>query len=202
MDRRELIQWMISTGGLAAFQRMSARDLESLGAAVHRQANVEAIANSASTVDDATHASQGRVLDASATRTVTIAAELIIPRTDTPGATQAGVAAFIETMMAGWYSPVDRQRFLSGLSDLDARSRARTSTVFAQASHADQVALLEAVDQEVSALRRARSTSVNDHWFAMLKYLTVWGYCTSEVGMRDTLHSYPPPMRYDGAASA
>lgn len=191
MDRRELIQWMVSTGGLAAFQRMSARDLESLGADVHRLAHA----------DDADLPSQGRVLDASATRTVTIAAELIIPRTDTPGATQAGVAAFIETMLAGWYSTPDRLRFLSGLSDLDARSRARTSKAFAQAVSADQVAILEALDNEVASLRRARSPGANDHWFAMLKYLTVWGYCTSEVGMRQTLHSYPPPMRYDGAAS-
>jgi hypothetical protein len=36
--------------------------------------------------------------------------------------------------------------------------------------------------------------------FAVLKYLTVWGFCTSEPGMREVLHSLPRPMRYDGAA--
>jgi hypothetical protein len=50
----------------------------------------------------------------------------------------------------------------------------------------------------VAALRTTNGAAANAHWFAMLKYLTVWGYCTSDVGMRETLHSWPQPMRYDG----
>jgi hypothetical protein len=62
---------------------------------------------------------------------------------------------------------------------------------------AQQDALLTALDAEVQRLEVDRR---NMHWFGMLKYLTVWGYCTSEVGMKMELHLYPQPMKYDGSA--
>jgi hypothetical protein len=110
------------------------------------------------------------------------------------------VAAFIDTMLADWYTPAERDRFLGGLPDLDARCRARRGGDFVTCDQADQVAVLTALDDEVTALRNSRGPAANDHWFAMLKYLTVWGYCTSEVAMRRTLRTYPPPTRYDGCA--
>lgn len=186
MERRALIEWMVATGGAAAFNRLSAQNLVALGHDVHRQAQSASRA--------------GRALAAHAAHTVRVAAERIIPASDTPGATQAGVTPFIDTMLADWYAPADRDRFLVGLADLDTRSRSRQGRVFVDSAPAAQVAMLEALDDEVVAIRRTRGAAANEHWFAMLKYLTVWGYCTSEAGMRETLHSYPPPMRYDGFA--
>ena len=60
--------------------------------------------------------------------------------------------------------------------------------------------MVQALDDEVMALRRTAGGAANAHWFAMLKYLTVWGFCTSEPGMREVLRSLPRPMRYDGSA--
>ena len=135
----------------------------------------------------------GRVLDAHALQTVTIAAERIIPATDTFGATDAGVSAFIDKMLADWHTPAERDRFLAGLPELDARCRARAGKDFVDCAAADQVAVLTALDDE------ARSATSREHWFARLKYLTVYGYCTSEPGMR-ALGLFPVPWRYDGCA--
>ena len=186
MDRRELLQWMVAASGLTAVNRLSAQDLLTLGRDAHR----------------ATAEDRGRmaVLNAQAAISVAIAAEHIIPASATPGAMQANVAAFIDTMLDGWYPPADRDRFLRGLAELDARSMARFGQRFATGTPAQQIALLETSDAEVTAMRATSDAAANEHWFAMLKYLTVWGYCTSEVGMRDTLHTYPLPMRYDGNA--
>jgi hypothetical protein len=183
MHRRELIQWMLATGGLAAFNRLSAGDLEAVGRDVHQRI-----------------AAQLRSLSAPAARTVTAASECIIPRSDTPGATDAGTTAFIDTMLSDWYSRSERDQFLAGLAELDARSRAVGGRVFADRPSVEQSALLTEFDNTVNTLRRTNATAANAHWFAMLKYLTVWGYCTSEKGMRQTLGSWPPPMRYDGCA--
>jgi len=173
MERRELIQWLVATAGLQALDALAPSDLLALGRDVHRRA-------------------ASRTLSPHAERTVAVAAERILPGAD--------VAAFIDKMLADWHTPAERQRFLAGLPDLDARCRTRVARDFVDCAAADQVAVLTALDDEVTALRASRGSAANQHWFAMLKYLTVYGYCTSEAGMR-MLGLYPMAGRYDGCAS-
>ncbi len=192
MERRRLLEWMVATGGLTALNRLSASDLMAMGREAHAHARVHAdIVASAATVP---------ALDARSAAIVTAAAERIIPATDTPGATQANVTAFIETMLSGWYAPADRDRFVAGIGELETRARELFTRSFVTCDPSQQVALLEKYDADVTTLRTAQDATANAHWFAMLKYLTVWGYCTSEVGMRELLHTWPMPMRYDGSA--
>ncbi len=186
MDRRELLGWMVATGGLTALNRLSASDLMAMGRDAH--------AVGVRTPGDVP------ALSARTAAIVTAAAERIIPATDTPGATQANVTAFIETMLSGWYPPADRDRFVAGIEELDARARELYTRAFIACNPSEQVALLDGYDSAVATMRAAQDTAANAQWFAMLKYLTVWGYCTSEAGMRDTLHTWPMPMRYDGNA--
>jgi len=180
MERREFLEWLVATGGIASLSRLGRHDLESIGREAHASTTM------------------APVLDAHARALVIAAAERIIPATDTPGATQAGVAKFVETMLAGWYPAADRDRFVRGLIGLDERSRARGAGDFLSLTVPQQDEVLVQLDDEVSALRATTPAQANAHWFAMLKYLTVWGYCTSEVAMRETLHNWPQPMRYDG----
>lgn len=189
MDRRELMRWMLATGGLAALNGISERELMDLGHAASAHVHAQPRA-------------RWRSLSVAQSRVVTIAAEHIIPASDTPGATEARVAEFIDHMMTEWYSPAERTVFVSGLDELETRSRARYQRAFVECVAADQVALLTSFDDDVSALRRARAANANDHWFSTLKYLTVYGYCTSEPAMRKHFKSYPLPMRYDGNAPA
>ena len=129
-----------------------------------------------------------RSLSVHVERTLAVATERILP-----GAAEANVGAFIDKMLADWHTPAERGRFLAGLPDLDARCRARTGRDFVDCPEADQVAVLTALDDEVT------TAGTNEHWFAMLKYLTNYGWCTSEAGMR-ALRLYPLPWRYDGCA--
>ena len=46
---------------------------------------------------------------------VTQVADIIIPKTDTPGAKEAGVPAFIDLMLKDCYSKEDQDRFTAGL---------------------------------------------------------------------------------------
>src|SRR5579863_3079345 len=56
--------------------------------------------------------------------TTKVMAELILPRTETPGATDVGVTEFIDLMLTEWYDEQDRTRFLNGLEDVDLRAKA------------------------------------------------------------------------------
>jgi hypothetical protein len=175
MERRELIQWLVATAGLQALDTLDASDLLALGRDIHRRG-------------------ASRALDSRAKSKVSVAAERILP-----GAGAAGVTPFIDKMLADWYTPDERRRFLAGLPELDVKARARAGAEFLACAEADQVAVLTALDDEVTALRAARGNAANQHWFAMLKYLTVYAWCTSEAGMR-ALGLFPLPGRYDGCA--
>jgi len=177
MERRELIQWLVATAGLHALDSLAPADLLALGRDVHGSRDPAL-----------------RVLSPPAERTVAAAAERILP-----GATAAGASAFIDKMLADWHTPAERERFLAGLPDLDSRCRMRRGRDFVACAVPDQVAVLTALDDEVIALRARDGAAANQHWFAMLKYLTVYGWCTSEPGMR-ALGLYPMAGRYDGCA--
>jgi gluconate 2-dehydrogenase gamma chain len=47
-------------------------------------------------------------------------AELMIPRTETPGAQDVGVPAFIDKMLKDVYTTEDQQRYVTGLAEFDA----------------------------------------------------------------------------------
>ena len=178
MERRELIHWLVATAGLHCLDSLAPADLLALGRDVHRRSRDRAL----------------RALSRHAERTVAAAAERILPDAD--------VSAFIDKMLGDWHTPTERERFLAGLPQLDSRCRTRSGRDFVDCTAADQVAVITALDDEVTALRTDRGAAVaNEHWFAMLKYLTVYGWCTSEAGMR-ALRLYPLPWRYDGCAPA
>jgi len=186
MERRELFQWLVAVSGLQALDALAPTDLVALGREVH---------------EGALQPAARRVLSPHQERTVAAAAERIIPATDTPGATDAQVSQFVDRMLADWHTPAERDRLLAGLPELDARCRARRGMDFVACAEADQVAVLTALDGEVTALRTSQGAAVaNQHWFGMLKYLVVFGFCTSEPGQRQALGLWPPPMRYDGCA--
>src|SRR5881409_155113 len=130
-------------------------------------------------------AARGRglqVLDPHQSETVATIAELIIPTTDTPGARAAQVHRFIDLLLAEWVTDDERASFLKGLADVDARAR----TAFG-------VDFLAATDAQRGAERDRRPA-----FFQQLKWLTVFGYCTSEVGATAELHYEVIPGSYDG----
>jgi len=181
MERRDLIRWLAATAGVHAVQAFAPAELLAVGRAVHRRA-----------ASGAEFTPFGHVQ-----RTVVIAAERILP-----GATEANVGVFIDKMLADWHTPEERARLLAGLDDLDARCRASAGRDFVNCAEAEQVAVLTSLDNEVTALRAGpgnERAGGNQHWFAMLKFLTVYGWSTSETGMR-ALGLYPLASHYDGCA--
>jgi hypothetical protein len=129
-------------------------------------------------------ASPGDVL-----RTLAAVSERIIPADATPGAIEAGVPRFIERMLASWYEPLDQQRIHDGLAALDERAHAEFGLDFLSLGESQQDFLLLALDRLGSA-----------SWFATIKYLTIWGYYTSEVGITTELQDVVFAGRYEGCA--
>jgi hypothetical protein len=192
-SRRATLRALGSIAALQFFETLGVEELIAVGRRAHALAE--------SRRADARGLSP-RALTPAQYEAVVQAAERIIPRTDTPGATDSGVADFIDVMLADWYSAAERDRFTTGLSDLDARTRtlAGGGSAFAQATERQQVEVLEALDRELHLRRQSGAAGANDHWFAMLKHLTVWGYYTSRPGIVEELRVELIPGRYDGNA--
>lgn len=95
--------------------------------------------------------SSDKALTAAQLAMVATIAEHIIPETDTPGARAAGVDRFIARMLAEYYDAAERQQFVAGLADVDARASAAHRAPFARCTPDQQRALLTAMDREAFA---------------------------------------------------
>ena len=113
---------------------------------------------------------------------MTTLAEIIIPQTDTAGATKAKVNEFIDAVLAE-AKPDDTRKFLDGLAWMDARSQTDNGAPFVDASAEKQVVLLTA--QQEQPAPAADQPGVE--FFKAIKALTVTGYYTSEVCAREEL---------------
>lgn len=141
-------------------------------------------------------ASALQTLTAAQDELVATVADLIIPATDTPGARDAGVNAFIDGMLTVVYTEAERARFLAGLADLDDRARAAGGSPFVETAPEAQVDLLKQVAADAVAAR-ARSAETTPFFF-MMKELTLVGYYTSEIGATQELQYVHTAGQYDG----
>jgi hypothetical protein len=124
-------------------------------------------------------------------------AETIIPRTDTPGAKDAAVGAFIARYAVACYDPAQLRILQRGVAALDALMRAKTGAGFLHASPAQRQALLTGVDLQARAHAKDASPSA-PHYFTLMKQLTLLGFFTSRPGSTRVLRYRPVPGKYKG----
>jgi hypothetical protein len=112
--------------------------------------------------------------------TVIAVTELIIPQTDTPGAKAANVNRFIDGVLAeratDERAAAEGKKFVAGLTALDDRAKSEFGKPFVDATPDQQTAMLTKL-----------STPPVDEFFEAIKSMTIIGYYTSEVGMRQEM---------------
>ena len=118
--------------------------------------------------------------------------DVIIPTTDTPGAKDAGVAQFIEFMLAEVYGQDEQDAFEQNFRTL---LRNLPLAAFLGMSAEERHALVASLqDGEMDAFEDGGVA-----FFTHLKQLTIAGYYSSEVGITQERRFLPIPGRYDGA---
>jgi glucoside 3-dehydrogenase (cytochrome c) hitch-hiker subunit len=109
--------------------------------------------------------------------------ELIIPATDTPGAKAALVNRFVDHVLST-ADAKERSEFTRGLTWLDDRCRARVGKDIAAAS-ADELTTV------LTPLAAEGTTAADDApgvaFFRGIKSMTITGYYTTEIGLRQEL---------------
>jgi hypothetical protein len=124
--------------------------------------------------------------------------ETIIPATKTPGAKAVKIGQFMAFMVKDCYTDKDQEIFTSGLTKIDEASKKKYSTDFMGSTPAQRTELLNALDQEQKAYTKTKKKEDPNHYFRMMKELTLLGYFTSKEGATQALRYVPVPGRYDG----
>jgi gluconate 2-dehydrogenase gamma chain len=127
-------------------------------------------------------------------------ADLMIPRTDTPGAVDVGVPAFIDTMLKDVYAMRDQERFITGLEEFEAKSQQQNKQAFLKLEPAQRMALVQSVHDAAVAAEKQSFNAPDSEWhrpfILMVKELTLLGYFTSEAGATKVLQYIQVPGAY------
>lgn len=114
---------------------------------------------------------------ASEFHTIEAVSERIIPRSDTPGAKDAGVALLIDKAIVA--DPTLVQPFRAGLADLNATSISSYGEEFVALAEQQQIAVLTPISLD--------STSSLGKFFALVKDMTIDAYYRTEAGLKTEL---------------
>jgi hypothetical protein len=121
-------------------------------------------------------------------------ADTILPDTaKSPGAKAAKTGAFMAIMVTDTYTPEDQKIFRDGMTALnEASKKANGGATFVAATPAQRTALLTALDTEQFEFQKTRKDQPQ-HYFRMMKELTMAGFFTSEVGATKALRYKESP---------
>ena len=117
---------------------------------------------------------------------VTEIADIIIPRTDTSGALDAGVPAFIDLVLADVYPRDAQERFTSGLAEF-------STDKFLELERTQRVLTVQ------GSLAAALAGERNPKPFILMaRELTLLGFYTSRVGITENMEYVAVPTAYHG----
>jgi hypothetical protein len=125
-------------------------------------------------------------------------AETILPKTNTPGAKDAGVGAFLALMVKDCYTTQDQKVFIEGLSNIEKLSKEKYGESYMKMAAAQRTELLTALDKEQKTYQEKKKPEEPSHYFRMMKELTLLGFFTSEVGATKALRYVAVPGRFEG----
>jgi hypothetical protein len=142
--------------------------------------------------------------------------ETILPTTSSPGAKAAKIGEFMAVMVRDCYTPQDQKAFLNGIGKLDEAAKKQFGSKFMAITPPQRTTLLNALDKEqkdyYTQLYKQMDTDMQkhkddanyvqpepvNHYFRMMKEMTLLGYFTSEVGATKALRYIETPGHYDG----
>ena len=116
-----------------------------------------------------------------------VIAERILPRTETPGADDAGVAGFVDLLYGEFFSEEDLHIYEQGLKDFIASCKEINGKSFLDLSEKQQTDYLTELDQK----------GEEEVFFSSIRKIMLWAFFTSEVGMK-SMNYLPIPGRFNG----
>jgi gluconate 2-dehydrogenase gamma chain len=137
---------------------------------------------------------------------ISFVSEMIIPRTDTPGAIDVGVPSFIDQMVKNIYPKESQDKFLKDLTAFDEGAKESQGKPFRNCDEEQRLAYF--TQQHNDAVKSMGGGASSGWWNAgvgnskpfvlELKELTLLGFFTSEPGATQVLQYKQVPGPYQG----
>ena len=126
-------------------------------------------------------------------------AETIIPKTTTAGAKEAEVGKFMILMVNDCYNEADQKIFFDGMKKLDEACSKTHGHSFMKAEPVHRNELLVSLDKEAKEYMKNKKKEDPNHYFTMMKQLTLVGYFSSKQGLEQNFNYQLVPGRFGGA---
>jgi hypothetical protein len=139
--------------------------------------------------------------------TISELAEIILPKTTTPGAKDAGVPGFIDDLLKEVYTKEQQENFLQDLSAFDEEAKKNFGDNFGSLEKEHQLAFVKMKhDEAMSAEGATRAVGYRSYskkkdeapFILKIKELTLLGFFTSEPGATQVLQYNQVPGPYQG----
>lgn len=125
--------------------------------------------------------------------------ETILPKTNTPGAKDAAIGSFMTVMVNDCYTADDQKIFHQGIGQLNEECKKLHQVDFLAATPEQRTSLLTQLDGAARENAKSKKKEDPNHYFTMMKQLTLFGFFTSKPGATEVLRHIAVPGRFDGA---
>lgn len=148
--------------------------------------------------------------------------EVIIPKTDTPGAKDLKVVEILEVLLRDCYSETQQNHFLAGLRTVEEESQ-KLGGGFVSLSPENKIKVVEIMREKAKAEREANETKAENEknevkevdaetgkekekvakeeiptpFYSLMRDLTIVGYYTSEYGITKAYDYVPVPGKFE-----
>jgi gluconate 2-dehydrogenase gamma chain len=116
---------------------------------------------------------------------IAVIADAILPRSETPSASDVGVPPWIDVVVANYFSDIQRASFLADLGAIDEFARSTSGG-------------LETAIASLDAACGSSNLTPAQRGYVQLKELVIVGYFTSKPVQQDILKVVIVPGRFDG----
>mgnify|MGYP003887131307 FL=1 len=135
-----------------------------------------------------------RVLTTPQNETIIAISDTIIPRTDTPSASDVRSNYFMDLLLQDVFDKEARNDFLMGLAQFDEECVESTGHSFSKLDGQQRFVYLEKLDKEIME----RTYGEHVPFYYLFKELTITIYFSSEKGVTQNLNYTPVPGPYRG----
>ena len=134
-----------------------------------------------------------RVLKPAHTEMITLIADTILPRSDTPSATDVGVLPWIDLIVAEYFPAARRSSFFEDLAAIDEFAVSAAGAPLARLEDKPLAKVIASLDAACGGLDLAPA----QRGYVHLKELVIHGYFTSKPVQQDILKIVILPRRFD-----